>query len=252
MFANERRLKITELLTISSSITVSELIQLFQVSIETIRRDLEYLERQGALKRVHGGAVSVQKMQNYTRLSERVSDHQAEKHELAELAAGYVEQGDIIAVDAGSTTPIFAHELTNMFSNLTVITNSLDIFHICSNKKGFEVILTGGYYHENERAFYGHLTLDMINQLHISKYFLSPSALSLSFGISDFIKEIIPVQRAFLLQSRQVFVLADSSKFETSAALRICKMEPSYIYVTDSALPQEIRQRYEEHHILLT
>lgn len=69
MFANERRIQITEMLNRRSSVTVNELTDTFQVSLETIRRDLEYLEKQGALKRVHGGAVTVHKMQNYISLS---------------------------------------------------------------------------------------------------------------------------------------------------------------------------------------
>ena len=76
MFANERRNKILELLNRRSSVTVTELTGLFQVSLETIRRDLEYLEQQGALKRVHGGALSMKRMQNYTGLSERLAEHQ--------------------------------------------------------------------------------------------------------------------------------------------------------------------------------
>lgn len=82
MFANERRIQITEMLNRRSSITVNELTDTFRVSLETIRRDLEYLEKQGALKRVHGGAVTVHKMQNYTSLSFRVSEHREEKGSL--------------------------------------------------------------------------------------------------------------------------------------------------------------------------
>ena len=79
MFANERRVKIAEMLERRSSVTVAELTDAFQVSLETIRRDLEYLEKQGALKRVHGGAVTVHKMQNYISLSSRVSEHREKK-----------------------------------------------------------------------------------------------------------------------------------------------------------------------------
>ena len=83
MFANERRIQITEMLNRRSSVTVTELTDTFQVSLETIRRDLEYLEKQGALKRVHGGAITVHKMQSYTSLSSRVSEHREEKRKLA-------------------------------------------------------------------------------------------------------------------------------------------------------------------------
>ena len=104
MFANERRIQITEMLNRRSSVTVNELTHTFRVSLETIRRDLEYLEKQGALKRVHGGAVTVHKMQNYTSLSFRVSEHREEKRKLALASLPFIQEEDRIALDTGSTS----------------------------------------------------------------------------------------------------------------------------------------------------
>ena len=91
MFADERRSKIAEMLKNRPSVTTSELTEIFQVSVETIRRDLEFMESQGQLKRVHGGAIAVGKMQNYTTFSRRVGEHQPEKHELALTACSYIK-----------------------------------------------------------------------------------------------------------------------------------------------------------------
>lgn len=249
MFANERRLKIIELLNERQSLTASWLMEEFGVSIETIRRDLEYLENQGALKRVHGGAVSLKKMQNYGRLSSRVTQHKREKQQLSAKAVTYIEEGSLIAIDSGSTGLELALSIRNIFHNLTILTNSLEMFGLLSQKEGLQVILTGGYYHKSEKSFYGHLTIDFIRQLHVSKYFLTPSALSLQFGISDFIPEIIPVQREMLSIADEVFVLADSSKFETNAGLKICDLSPAFTYLTDSNLPDGLVKNYEEHGI---
>lgn len=79
-----------------------------------------------------------------------------------------------------------------------------------------------------EKTFYGHLALDMIKQLHVSKFFLAPSAVSLDFGISDHIHEMIAVQRALIAISDQIIVQADSSKFETCAALKVCDLNPPF------------------------
>ena len=162
MFANERRNKILELLSRRSSVTVTELTGLFQVSLETIRRDLEYLEQQGALKRVHGGALSMNRMQSYTGLSERSTEHQPEKRQIARAALSHIHEGERIALDAGSTTSELAHLLCDSFQELTIVTASLPIFEILSEKPGFQVILTGGFYLPGEKAFYGHLALDTI------------------------------------------------------------------------------------------
>ena len=246
MFANERRNKILELLNRRSSVTVTELTGLFQVSLETIRRDLEYLEQQGALKRVHGGALSMKRMQNYTGLSERLAEHQSEKRQIARAALSHIHEGDRIALDTGSTTSELAHLLCDSFHELTIVTASLTIFEILSEKPGFQVILTGGFYLPDEKAFYGHLALDTIRQLHVSAFFHAPSALSLNFGLSEHVKELAEVQRALIASADQVIVLADSSKFETCAALKVCDLSPCFLYLTDNGLPEEIRDAWKK------
>ena len=246
MFANERRNKILELLNRRSSVTVTELTGLFQVSLETIRRDLEYLEQQGALKRVHGGALSMKRMQNYTGLSERLAEHQSEKRQIARAALSHIHEGDRIALDAGSTTSELAHLLCDSFHELTIVTASLTIFEILSEKPGFQVILTGGFYLPDEKAFYGHLALDTIRQLHVSAFFHAPSALSLNFGLSEHVKELAEVQRALIASADQVIVLADSSKFETCAALKVCDLSPRFLYLTDNGLREEMRDAWRK------
>lgn len=246
MFANERRNKILELLNRRSSVTVAELTALFQVSLETIRRDLEYLEQQGALKRVHGGALSMNRMQNYTGLSVRSTEHQTEKRQIARAALSHIHEGERIALDAGSTTNELAHLLCDSFQELTIVTASLPIFEILSEKPGFQVILTGGFYLPGEKAFYGHLALDTIRQLHVSVFFHAPSALSLSFGLSEHIRELAEIQRALIASADRVIVLADSSKFETCAALKVCDLSRRFLYLTDSGLSEEIRTAWQK------
>lgn len=103
-----------------------------------------------------------------------------------------------------------------------------------------------------EKTFYGHLALDMIKQLHVSKFFLAPSAVSLDFGISDHIHEMIAVQRALIAISDQIIVQADSSKFETCAALKVCDLNPRFLYFTDSGLPDEIAEAYRKAGLQIT
>lgn len=246
MFANERRIRIMEMLERSASVTVTELTDAFHVSLETIRRDLEYLENQGALRRVHGGAITVRKMQSYASLSSRVTEHRAEKKKLALASLPYIREDDRIALDTGSTSFELASLLCEHFHALTVLTNSLEVFRILSEKESFQTILTGGFYLPGEKSFHGYLTLDMIRQLHVSKYFLAPSAISLDFGISEHIPEMIAVQRAFIGISDQIIVQADSSKFETCAALKVCDLNPLFLYLTDSGLPDEILELYKK------
>lgn len=246
MFADERKTKIADMLKRHPSVTTSELTELFQVSVETIRRDLEYMESQGQLKRVHGGAIAVGKLQNYTSLSGRYTEHVPEKHNLVQKACSYIREGDFIALDAGSTVYELAALLGERFRRLTVLTYSVEVMRILAEKENIRTILAGGFYLPEEKCFCGQLTLDMIRQLHVSKCFIAPAAISLNFGLSDHMQEMIAVQRAFLEISDQAYILADSSKYETCAPLKICDFNPKFLYITDSGLPDKILEAYEK------
>ncbi len=246
MFADERKTKIVEMLGKRPSVTTSELTELFQVSLETIRRDLEYLEGQGALKRVHGGAIAVGRLQDYADLQERVLEHKPEKRCLALKACSYIREGDFIALDAGTTTMELAELIRERFWELTVLTHSLEIVRILSEKGHIRTILAGGFYLSQERCFSGHLTLDLIRQLHVSKCFIAPSAVSLNFGISDHMQELVMVQRALLEIADQAYILADSSKFEVCAPLKICDLAPKFLCITDSGLSHEVLEAYRD------
>ncbi len=167
MFADERRAKIAEMIGRNHSVTTGELTALFQVSLETVRKDLESMEKQGLLKRVHGGAVTVRQMQSYRNLAVRSGARQPEKHAVALAACSHICEGDFIALDTGSTAIELAKILAGRFDSLTVLTNSLEIFHIFSETKTNRIILTGGCFQPEEKSFYSHLTVDMIRQFHV-------------------------------------------------------------------------------------
>ena len=187
MFAKERQDKIYEIVKNNGAVTTSALVKLFDVSIETVRRDLLEMERHGLLSRVHGGAVAIGEMKPYLDLNERNKEFTEQKRHLALKASEFISDGDIIGIDSGSTAISFSEVLKEKFSKLTVITNSLDVFNILCDS--FSVILCGGHYLPYEKAFYGSLTLSMLKNLHMQKAFIFPSAVSFEFGICDYQKD---------------------------------------------------------------
>ena len=249
MFAKERHDRIYQLVTKNGAVTTADLIEKFGVSIETVRRDLLFMEQAGKLTRVHGGAVSKGDMKPYLELTERSKEHNAQKNNLSIAACQFIQNGDIIGIDAGSTANIFAEVIRNEFSQLTVVTHSCDVFEILRGQKEFEIILCGGCYMHDEGAFYGALTLDMLSNLHIQKAFIFPSAVSLEYGVCDYNDSLSQVQRQMIKASDDVYILADSSKFEKKALLKICDTQPDFTYVTDSLLPEELRKLYAENNI---
>ncbi|GJM78807.1 DeoR family transcriptional regulator [Paenibacillus sp. HMSSN-139] len=244
MFANERRQIIVDLLEEKPSVTVSELMKKFSVSIETVRRDLAYLEKKHALQRVHGGAVSAQKMMTFANLETRMTENIILKQQLAQTALTFIREHDVLALDTGSTANELIPLLKENFRHLTMVTNSPDLFHKLCDVPGFELIQIGGQFLRRERAFFGHLAVDMIQRLHFSKAIIFPSAVSLKHGIGVFVHELFDIQRAMMQQADEVLILADSSKFETTATIKLCDHSPSHTLITNRNLSEELYNLY--------
>lgn len=249
MLAKERQEYIRRQIQSHGAVTVAELTEQLNVSIETVRRDLLALEQIGHLQRVHGGAVAPAGMKPFFPLSHRIRENEEAKRELSATAVRQVRNGDVIGIDTGSTPILFAEALKKELSSLTVVTYSLDVFESLYRFKDFQVILCGGHFLPEENTFYGELTLDSLKKLHMQKVFLFPSAVSLQHGIGDYQKDIYALQKQMLRSSDEAFILADSSKFERTALLKLDEMNPRYTYVTDSGLREELRELYRQNQI---
>ena len=247
MFARERQSKILSLLQQKRTVTTTELIQMFQVSIETIRRDLLHLEKQGALQRVHGGAMIPGEMRVFTDYNYRMEENKEGKIELSQTAASLLREHDIICIDGSSATSLyFATVLRDQFHHLTIATNGLSVFNVLAQKESFDLVLCGGHYACSEMAFCGQQTLESLRALRVQKAFVCPSALSLKDGVCDYSFDMQPIQKQIISCAEEVFFLADSNKFEKRAMLKLADMSPHYTYVTDSGLHPSYRQLYEE------
>lgn len=249
MFANERQDKIYDMLQKNGAVITAKLVDSFGVSVETIRRDLLAMEQDGRLKRVHGGAVAKTAMKPFKEFIERNKEFGEQKYELSVKAAEFISEGDVIGIDSGSTAISLAEVLKEKFSMLTVVTHSVDVFEMLSNHKSFSVILCGGYYMREENAFYGELTLNMLQSLHVQKAFIFPTAVSLEYGIFDYQSDLCQIQKQLVKSSDEIYVLADSSKFEKTALLKLSDMKREYIYITDNSLQEEIVNLYKENDI---
>ena len=174
-----------------------------------------------------------------------------QKMVLCRKAMEFICEGDIIGIDAGSTAAFFASELKEHFSKLTIVTCSLDIFESLHRHKDFTVILCGGYFLEEEKTFYGSFALEMLSRMYLQKAFIFPSAVSLKYGICDYLEAVYLLQKQMMKSAGEVYILADSSKFEKRALRKLEDMKPGYFYVTDQNLPEELAGLYEENQIQL-
>jgi len=251
LLANERYIIIKEMVQDKGAVTILELVNMLGVSKETIRRDLLLLEKENALQRVYGGAVAINTTKEYPSLSKRLNENIEQKRQLSKVAIKFINEGDVIIIDSGSTSREFASIIKSHFRSLTVITHCANVFSQLKDKEGFKLILIGGEFLPSENIFYGTLALETIKKLHASTCFISTSAISLKHGVSDYISEVIHIQKQYMEISNQVVIMADSSKFEKTAVFKLCDMNKSYHFVTSDDLDENIYKLYKDNGIKL-
>ncbi|WP_062046978.1 DeoR/GlpR family DNA-binding transcription regulator [Bacillus sp. JCM 19034] len=248
MLVAERHEKIIALVNERGSIRVTELSQHFQVTEETIRRDLERLEKEGKLRRSHGGAVSIKTNQVEAPYFEREIRNVKEKTEVAKAALTYVEEHDRIILDASTTAWYMAKLLPNIA--LTVVTNSLKVAMELAQHDKVTVISLGGMLLPRSLSFVGPMATDFLEQYHVNKAFLSCQGIHHERGISDSNELQAIVKRKMIEISDQTYLLADYSKFGIQAFARIGSLESVQIIITDHSTTD--KQLAEFHDLPLT
>lgn len=251
MFAEERQQQICALLDKGHMVRAAALTQRFGVSLETIRRDLCALEYRGLLQRVHGGAIPVREKKAFYDFSTRLQVQNQQKRDIALLAIEQISEGDVIALDSGTTTWEMAKILPSHFQHLTVVTNSVPVLAALTEEATFQVVVPGGQLATRERVLYGELCLEQLKKFHVDKAFLAPSCVSLEAGFTDYNLDLIRMQQAYLAIADRVIMLADSSKFETTALSRICSIEEGGMILTDANLEPELYQLYVQNEVMV-
>ncbi|MCS5422817.1 MULTISPECIES: DeoR/GlpR family DNA-binding transcription regulator [Psychrilyobacter] len=246
MLAEERKEKIIQLLEKNGNIKVSDLTRLFDVSLQTIRRDLEVLESEGLIKKVYGGAILKKKRVQDLTHSSREKQSLTEKEEIAEISLKLIEEGDSIALNDSTTNLALARKIKKKFKNLTIISNSLLIMSELSNVEGFNLILAGGILNVKEQAFFGEITERILDEFIIDKAFIAVSGFSLQTGVTDYPLEEVQLQKKLLEISQKAIIVADSSKLETTSLIKVRDAKDVDLLVTDSNISSEIKSRYEK------
>ncbi len=179
--SEKRKLYIRHAIKNNGAVQVNELARELKVSEMTVRRDLSDLENEGFLKRTHGGAVREVSRSYEPPFTVRRTINFEAKALIAVKAASYVEEGDTIAVDSGTTALEFAKQLQS-FRNLTIVTPSIHIASMFLTNPGVETILSGGLVRKTEGSMVGDLTRKTFENLYFDKFFMSTAGLSAEAG----------------------------------------------------------------------
>lgn len=244
MLAAERRQFILDKLQENESVNVNNLSKEFEVSKETIRRDLEKLQNKNLLKKIHGGAVPINKKEELS-FNIRKNQNTREKREIAKKALKYIKEGDTIFLDISSTVMFLARELKNI-KNITVITNSAQIVTELANNQDINVISTGGILVPNSLSFVGPHANSMVNNYFADKFFASCKGISARYGATDSSDLEIEVKENMVARSSEVIILADYSKFKERGLSSFAELNKINKIISDSSTSQAVREEFLE------
>lgn len=238
MLTPERHRLILQLLKEKGIIKIQEIMELTCSSESTIRRDLSQLEEQKFLKRIHGGASRLQGKLQEPSMIEKSSKNLHEKQLIAKYAAGLVEEGDCIYLDAGSTIFEMIDSLPN---DIVVVTNGFMHLPGLLNK-GISTFLIGGFAKQKTNALIGRGALESLEFYRFDKCFMGVNGIHPQFGFTTPDQEEAMVKQKAVFLSREAFVLADSTKFSEISFAKIADIHEASIITNE--LEEEIEHQY--------
>lgn len=227
----ERREEIIDLIRENGKVRVSELSERYSISEVSIRKDLEVLEAQGHLSRVHGGAVGLNKLYVNMDLNERFRTNAQAKRKLAELAATFIEDNDTIMMNAGTTLTYVLRSIRDK-KNISIVTNSVQNATEAALYSSFNVILLGGELDSKYQFTYGDDALLQIENYHATKCILSVDGICASSGLTLYYSNEASVAKKMIECSNNVIITADSSKIGKNAFARITDVSKMDVLVT--------------------
>jgi DeoR family fructose operon transcriptional repressor len=205
----------------------------------TIRRDLEQLAGEGRLLRTYGGARPPGETIREQPYAAKVVERTAEKGRIARRAAELVSDGDIILLDAGSTTAALARSLRGR-KNLTVVTVDLKIALELCDEPGIQVMVTGGTAQPAGYNLFGPLAEQMLRGLTVDLAFIGTSAIDLEQGLTTPTLDKVPLKQAMLRAAKRSVVLVDAAKVGLRATFQIAPLKAISHIITDTGLPTEM------------
>lgn len=231
MLSEERYASILSAVRENGSVTIADLADLLAISESTVRRDLAELDRQGRLKKVHGGAIACHReiQLKEPKVSEKQKLFSAEKDRIAQCAAALIKENDFVFIDAGTTTEKMIKYIGAR--GAVFVTNAFHHAHLLA-EQGLRVYLVGGDVKSRTEAIVGTFCVEMLKKFNFTKCFLGTNGIGVRQGFTTPDVDEAGVKRAAAEQAQEVFVLADHSKFGGTAAITFLKLTDACI-ITD-------------------
>ena len=245
LFAEERRYEITKMLGKDTKLLIPNLCSHFQVSPATIRNDLRTLERKGALKRTHGGAIPISKAGFEPAHSAKEVERLDEKQRIAVHAESLIENGDTILLDTGTTVMELAKLLTNK-SNLTIVTNDLKIALLLESTTNAAIYFLGGNLRRNFHCTMGAIALGQIESFNVDKAFMAANGVCAEKGLTTPVPDLAILKNAMIRTASMVIVMADANKLDRVAFAQVAPLSCVDKIITDNGADPDTISRLRD------
>ncbi len=245
-----RQERIVEIVNQSGFASIEDLASTFNVTHQTIRRDLNELDKQQKIQRYHGGAGLSSTVSNAP-YSNRKIQHLEDKQRIAECIAQKIPDYSSMFINIGTTTEAIAQALMK-HHGLTVITNNLHVASIMSRKDDFKIIIAGGVVRNRDGGIMGEATIDFVSQFKVDYAIIGISGIDDSGDLLDFDYQEVRVSKAIVSNSRNIFLAADHSKFGRDAMTRLGNISQVHHVFTSAVPPDSIRKILKQNQIQLT
>jgi DeoR family transcriptional regulator, glycerol-3-phosphate regulon repressor len=250
MAQETRHKQIIDLVAERGFVTIDDMAQHFQVTPQTIRRDINYLDQEKLLQRYHGGAGAPSSTLN-TAYSDRKIQNLEEKQRIAGAIASKIPDHSSMFINIGTTTETISRALLK-HRGLTIITNNLHVASILSSKEDFNVIIAGGAVRNRDGGIIGEATVDFVKQFKVDFALIGISGIDDDGELLDFDYQEVRVAQAIIENARQVFLAADHSKFGRNAMIRLGNISQASHLFTSKKPPHNIVDILGENGVELT
>jgi len=231
--APERQQRLLRYIEQQQRITVNQIVERFEVSLATARRDLEVLADQGKVQRVHGGAIAVRQAPPEPPVLQRTAEQSSEKVRIGQAAADLIADGETIFLSSGTTVLEVARRLRGK-RNLTVITNSLLVVNELADVPGISLICLGGMLRRSEMSLIGHITELALGELRADKVILGIRAIDAAQGLTSAYLPEAMTDRAILKIAREAIVVADHTKCAAVSTAVVAPITSVHTLITDT------------------
>jgi len=243
VLVDERRKQVLDLVKRRGFVPLADLALAIQVSESTLRRDLDYWDARGQLKRIHGGAMYTGDGGTLPALEARASSQVAEKRKIARAAAERIRNGDAVLLDGGTTTLEVARLLVGR--PLQIVTNSLPIANLFANSRETDLVMLGGYVYPTTGVALGPLTIRMLEDVHVQQTILSVAGLT-ARGLFNSNPLLVETERQMMRCADEVVVVADHTKIGRQALAFLCELAVIDTLIVDADLSPEQRRLLDE------